>query len=492
MSQNYLRYTSPLGQRYASKEMSELFGLQYRHVLWRRVWLALATAQSELGLFENPSLLEAMQNSLADIDFQRVRSLEQEMRHDVMAHLHAWNEQLEKKGYKSSPWLHLGATSAFVVDNADLMQMKQAFLLLRVKWIEVIKNLKDFVLRYKDMPALGYTHYQPAQPVTVGKRAGLYLEELLIDLEDIDAFLETLRFRGAKGTTGSQASYLTLFNGDEQKVQSLDERVAELCGFDKIFHVTGQTYTRKIDYKALALLSSMAQTAAKFAVDLRLLAGTSELEEPFEAKQVGSSAMAFKRNPMRSERIGALARFVMALPITGAYTASTQWLERSLDDSANKRISLSEAFLAVDSIAEIFSNITTGLVVNEKIIHRRLAEQMPFLVLETLLMKVASKKGRSRQELHEHARVLSLEAARQIKQEGKPNPLPQLLLEKSALFSLTRQEMAGLLSEMNNHKAFTGRCASLAENLVAQRVEPLLEKKREQPEFIPAKVNLRV
>ncbi|NLI58403.1 MAG: adenylosuccinate lyase, partial [Clostridium sp.] len=420
-------YENPLNSRYASKEMQELFSPDMKFRTWRRFWIALAEAQKELGLDITDEQIDELKKYKDDINYTVAEQKEKEFRHDVMAHIHAYGEQCPN----ARRIIHLGATSCYVGDNTDIVIMTEGLKLIRKKLITTIEKLSEFALKYKDMPTLGFTHFQPAQIVTVGKRACLWIQDLLIDLEDLDYVLSNMKLLGSKGTTGTQASFLNLFEGDHEKVKKLDNLIAEKMGFDNVFAVSGQTYTRKLDARVLNVLSNIAQSAYKFSNDLRLLQSIKEIEEPFEKKQIGSSAMAYKRNPIRSERISALARYVIVNALNPAITASTQWLERSLDDSANRRISIPEGFLAVDSILNIYINIASGLVVYPKIIEKHIQAELPFMATENILME-AVKAGGDRQELHERIRVHSMEAAREVKEKGKENDLIERIAKDEA------------------------------------------------------------
>ena len=411
-------YESPFNKRYASKEMMEIFSPHKKFKTWRTLWIALAEAEKELGLAITDEQIDELKLYRDDINYELAEKIEKETRHDVMSHVHAYGAQCEKaKGI-----IHLGATSCYVGDNTDIIIYTEALKLIKKKLLSVISKLSRFAEEYKDLPTLGYTHYQPAQLVTVGKRACLWIMDLLLDVEELDFVIDNLRLLGCKGTTGTQASFLALFNGDHEKVKKLDSLIAEKLGFTNIMPVSGQTYSRKQDSRVLNVLSAIAQSAYKFSNDMRLLANLKEMEEPFEKNQIGSSAMAYKRNPMRSERISSLARYVIVDALNPAITASTQWFERTLDDSANKRISLPEAFLAVDSILNIYNNIADGIVVYPKIIRKRVMEELPFMATENILME-AVKRGGDRQVLHERIRIHSMEASKIVKEEGKPNDL---------------------------------------------------------------------
>ncbi|XCI75721.1 MAG: adenylosuccinate lyase [Flavobacteriales bacterium] len=411
-------YKNPLVERYGSSEMLYNFSPKKKFTTWRRLWLALAEVQKELGLNISDAQLQELRDHLEDIDFDKAQAYEKKFRHDVMAHVHT----LCDVAPLARPIIHLGATSAFVGDNTDLIQIRDGLKIILKKIINIIHRLKYFALKYKDLPTLGFTHYQPAQLTTVGKRATLWLQSLLLDLEELEFRLKNLRFRGVKGAIGTAASFKKLFDGDFQKVKTLDKRLSEKFDFQKVFAVTGQTYDRKLDSQVLQLLSNLAQSAHKFTNDLRLLQNLKEIEEPFEKYQIGSSAMAYKRNPMRSERIAALAKYVLSLASSSAMVAATQWFERTLDDSANKRLTIAQAFLATDAILLIWNNILDGLVVYPKMLEKHIVEELPFIATEHIIME-GVKNGGNRQELHERIRIHAMEAARQVKLEGKENDL---------------------------------------------------------------------
>lgn len=470
-------YESPLNTRYASKEMLELFSPQYKFRTWRRLWIALAESEKELGLNITAEQVEELKRYKDDINYELAEEIEKETRHDVMSHVHAYGAQCEKaKGI-----IHLGATSCYVVDNTDIITYYEALNLVKNKVLSVISKLSRFAEKYKDKPTLGFTHYQPAQLVTVGKRASLWIMELLLDIEELDFVIDNLKLLGNKGTTGTQASFLALFNGDHDKVIKLEKLIAQKLGFTNIVPVSGQTYSRKQDSRIINALSAVAQSSYKFSNDMRLLANLKEMEEPFEKKQIGSSAMAYKRNPMRSERISSLARYVVVNSLNPAITASTQWFERTLDDSANKRISMPEAFLAVDSILNIYNNIADGIVVYPKIINKRLMEELPFMATENILME-AVKQGGDRQVLHERIRVHSIEAARMVKEMGNANDLIQRIADDSS-FGMTLEELNTILAPEN----FIGRCVEQVSDFLSQEVYPLLKKNHVQEETIELK-----
>jgi adenylosuccinate lyase len=464
------RYSNPLTERYASDEMSRVFSPAYKFGMWRRLWLALAEAQQELGLPIPDAALRQLREHLDDVDLARAAALERELRHDVMAHVHHLGEQApEARGV-----LHLGATSAFVGDNTDLIQHREALGIVRRRLVGTVAALAGFAREHRDLPTLGFTHFQPAQPTTVGKRATLWIQDLLLDLEEIEFRLASLRFRGVRGTTGTQASFLDLFEGDHRKVERLNRRVAEKMGFHLVYGVTGQTYTRKTDYALLATLAGVAQSASKFAHDLRLLSHLKEVEEPFEKQQVGSSAMPYKRNPMRTERITALARHAITLVLDPAFTAATQWFERTLDDSANKRISVPEAYLTVDAILLLMHNVASGMVVYPQMIRRRLMEELPFMATENLMMR-AAKRGGDRQELHERVRRHAVAAGERIKREGLDNDLLDRIAADPA-FGVTRAE----LEEDLRPELYVGRAPQQVDEFLAEWVEPVLERYRDE------------
>lgn len=471
------QYNSPLTKRYSGDAMSYLFSEEYKFKTWRRLWLALAEAESELGLPITGEQLENLRAHLDDINYEAAEAREKEVRHDVMSHVHAFGLQAEK----ARGIIHLGATSCYVGDNTDLIVMREAMLLIRRKLVAVIRNLKRFALETKDLPTLGFTHYQPAQLTTVGKRASLWLQDLVMDFEEVEHALSIMKFRGVKGTTGTQASFMALFDGDEEKVRLLDQKVSEKFGF-KPFAVTGQTYPRKLDSILLNTLSVVAQSAYKFSNDLRLLQNLKEMEEPFEKNQIGSSAMAYKRNPMRSERMGSLARYIIINSLNPAITASTQWFERTLDDSANKRVSVPEAFLALDGVLSLYQNITEGMVVYDKQIQRRIMSELPFMATENILM-AAVKQGGDRQELHERIREHSMAAARVVKEEGKDNDLLTRLLNDPA-FGL---DQAGL-DQIMDPSQFIGRAPSQVVEMIRQEVDPILAQFEETDEATDIRV----
>ena len=459
-------YESPLNSRYASKEMKYIFSPDKKFKTWRRLWVALAEAEMELGLSVTPEQVEELKEHMDDINYDVAEAREKEVRHDVMSHVYAYGVQCPKaKGI-----IHLGATSCYVGDNTDIIIMYEGLELIKSKLVKVISLLRDFAMEYKDMPTLGFTHFQPAQLTTVGKRASLWLWELIMDLENVNFQLSRAALLGSKGTTGTQASFMELFDGDTEKVKALDKKICEKMGYDKVYPVSGQTYSRKLDYQMLSVLSGIAQSAYKFANDIRLLQHLKEIEEPFEESQIGSSAMAYKRNPMRSERICSLARYVIVDALNPAITSSTQWFERTLDDSANKRISVAEAFLTVDAILNIYMNVANGLVVYPKVIHSRVMSELPFMATENILMD-AVKAGGDRQELHEKIRVHSMAAARVVKEEGGKNDLIERIVADPS-FGLSQEDVQKILKPEN----FTGRAANQVEELVRDYVDPLLKE----------------
>ena len=461
------RYENPLISRYASREMSYIFSPEHKFRLWRRLWITLAEAQRELGLPISEEQIEELKAHRDEVNYEVAEAREREVRHDVMAHIYAYGLQCPKaKGI-----IHLGATSAYVGDNADLIILREALELVLKRLVNVIAALKDFALRYKDLPTLSFTHFQPAQPTTVGKRACLWLQDFLMDVEEVEHRLRTIRFRGAKGTTGTQASFLALFGGDSEKVRELDRRVAEKMGFSREFLVTGQTYPRKLDTYILGALVGIAQSAHKFSNDIRLLQHLKEVEEPFEAAQVGSSAMPYKRNPMRSERTAALSRYIISLYQNPAFTASSQWLERTLDDSANRRLVLPEAFLATDAVLLLCRNVAGGLVVHPRMIEKHLREELPFMAAEEILME-AVRRGGDRQELHERLRKYAHEAGRRVK-EGQANDFLDRVASDPA-FGLTREDLELLMDPTR----FVRRASQQVEEFMREEVEPVLKRYR--------------
>jgi adenylosuccinate lyase len=462
-------YKNPLEERYSSEEMLFNFSHNNKFRTWRQLWIALAEIEKDLGLEISDEQIAELKANAENIDYEKAAEYEKKFRHDVMAHVHTYGDVAPSaKGI-----IHLGATSAFVGDNTDLIQIRDGLLILKKKLVNVMKNLADFSIQYKDLPTLGFTHFQPAQLTTVGKRATLWLQSLVLDIEELDFFLETLRFRGVKGTTGTAASFLELFNGDYSKVKHLDKELSKRFGFDRVFGVSGQTYDRKIDAKVVALLSNIAQSAHKFSNDLRLLQNLKEVEEPFEKNQIGSSAMAYKRNPMRSERIGALAKYVMSLTTSSAMVASTQWFERTLDDSANKRLTIPQAFLAVDAILLIWNNIMNGIVVYPNRINKHIEEELPFMATEYIIMEEV-KAGGDRQEIHEVIRVHSMEASKKVKEEGKENDLIERILNDDSL-KLDKSK----LKEVLDPKNFIGFAPIQTEEFIKNEVQPIIDQNKD-------------
>lgn len=462
-------YSNPLSERYSSKEMLENFSPQNKFSTWRKLWIALAEGEKELGLNITDGQINAMKRELYNIDYDMAAVQEKKLRHDVMAHVHTFGIAAEE----AMPIIHLGATSAYVGDNTDLIQIKNGLDILKIKLINVLDEMKKFSLEYKDLPTLGFTHFQAAQLTTVGKRTTLWMQSLLLDLEELEFRASTLRFRGVKGTTGTQASFKDLFNGDFDKIKALDNYVTEKMGFEKRFLVTGQTYDRKIDSQIANLLSNIAQSAHKFSNDLRLLQHLKEIEEPFEKSQIGSSAMAYKRNPMRSERISSLAKYVMSLQQSTAMVASTQWFERTLDDSANKRLSLPQAFLAVDAILIIWKNVLEGLVVYPKMIEKHIMAELPFMATEYIIMECV-KNGGDRQELHEKIRLHSMEAGKNVKVNGGENDLIERIV-KDEYFKLDKDKLLTIIDPKN----FTGFAAQQTVDFIEMEVNPILEENKE-------------
>ena len=466
---NTSTYESPMSSRYASDEMLRLFSADKKFSTWRRLWVALARGEMELGLPVTAEQVAELEAHLDDINYDSAAQWEKKLRHDVMAHIHAYGEQCPK----AMPIIHLGATSCYVGDNTDLILMREGLGLIRDKLVRVLAVLADFSDKYKSLPTLGFTHFQPAQLVTVGKRATLWMNELLMDLDEVEYRIDRLPLRGVKGTTGTQASFLELFEGDHEKVLELDRKIAKEMGFTSTVPVCGQTYSRKVDAAVLATLSGIAQSASKFATDLRLLCHLKEVEEPFEKNQIGSSAMPYKRNPMRSERICSLARYVMVDALNPAVTASTQWFERTLDDSSNKRISVPEAFLAVDAILNIYENVVSGLVVHEKVIEKHILEELPFMASENIMMD-AVKRGGDRQALHERIRVLSQEAGRNVKELGLSNNLIELIAA-DPMFGMNREALTAHLEPSR----YIGRCPEQVTEFLEGSVKPVLARHAE-------------
>ena len=470
MDNKYSTYSNPLTERYCSKDMSYIFSPQFKFSTWRKLWIALAEGEKELGINITDEQIEELKAHVNDINFDDAKRIEREVRHDVMSHDQAYGLQCPKaKGI-----IHLGATSAYVGDNTDVIQMNEALKLIRIKLVNLINNLKQFALKNKDIATLGFTHFQAAQLTTVGKRATLWAQDLIIDLEDLNYRLENMKLRGVKGTTGTQASFVALFEGDNAKIKQLDKIVCNKMGFESSYAVSGQTYTRKLDSQVLNVLAGIAQSMHKMTNDIRLLQHLKELEEPFEKKQIGSSAMAYKRNPMRSERISSLSKFIIAESISPAMVEATQWLERSLDDSANKRLSIPQAFMAADAILEIGINVTDGLVVYESMINKHINEELPFMATENILME-AVKRGGDRQELHEEIRELSMKAAYRVKHEGLNNNLIDLILESDKFNMLKREEISDILDPMK----FVGRAPEQVVEFVEEYLDPAIEPFKE-------------
>lgn len=461
-------YENPLITRYASREMSENFSDLKRFRLWRKLWIALAESEMELGLNITQSQIDEMKKYADDINFDVAAKYEREVRHDVMAHVHAFGDQAKS----AMPIIHLGATSCFVDCNSELIIMYDALRIIKNKLVNVMDKLRTFALRYKDLPTLGFTHLQPAQLTTVGKRATLWLQDLEMDYNDLENLFSQFKLRGVKGTTGTQASFMELFDGDENKVKELEKRVVAKLGFDKVYGVTGQTYPRKFDYNVLCVLSQIAQSAYKFSNDIRILQNMKEIEEPFEKSQIGSSAMAYKRNPMRSERMGSLARFVISLPMNSAITAGTQWFERTLDDSANRRIVNAQAFLALDGILNIYMNVSENLVVYDKVIAKHIAAELPFMATENIMMECV-KAGGNRQDLHERIRVFSMEAGRNVKERGGDNNLIELI-KADDMFAAVRDN----LGEILDAKKFIGRAPSQVVEFISNEIDPILAQNK--------------
>ncbi len=457
-------YENPLISRYASRDMSRIWSAQHRHSTWRRLWVALAEAEAELGLQISPAQIEELRAAVDDIDFDLAAKYEKQLRHDVMAHVHTYGDRCP--GAKGI--IHLGATSCYVTDNGDLLLIRESLELLRSRLVRVIDRLAKFAVEYRALPCLGFTHLQPAQPTTVGKRACLWAYDLVLDLEELEHRLDTLRFRGVKGTTGTQASFLELFQGDHSKVLDLDRRVSKKMGFDEVYAVTGQTYSRKVDAQVLGLLAGIGTSAHKAGSDLRILQSRKELEEPFEEKQIGSSAMAYKRNPMRAERMCSLARFATSLTSSGDQTFATQWLERTLDDSANRRLTLPQSLLAIDAVLILYENIMTGLVVYPEVIRKHLQAELPFMATENILMQ-AVQAGGDRQHLHERIRVHSQEAGKQVKQFGRDNDLMDRL-KTDPDFAKVNLDLA------LNPSAFVGRAPEQVDDFVRDIVNPIRNK----------------
>lgn len=462
----YDKYQSPLSERYSSKEMQYIFSPEKKFKTWRRLWIALAETERELGLNITEEQIEELKAHKDDINFEEAKAREKVVRHDVMSHVYAYGLQCPNaKGI-----IHLGATSCYVGDNTDIIIMTEALKLVRVKLVNVIHRLSKFADEYKAMPTLAFTHFQPAQPTTVGKRAALWLNELVLDLEDLNHVIDSMKMLGSKGTTGTQASFLELFDGDHEKCKLADKMIAKKMGFESCYPVSGQTYSRKVDSRVLNVLAGIAQSAHKFSNDIRLLQHLKEIEEPFEKSQIGSSAMAYKRNPMRCERMAALANYVMADVMNPMLVASTQWFERTLDDSANKRLSIPEGFLAIDGILDLYLNVVDGLVVYDKVITKRLMSELPFMATENIMMD-AVKAGGDRQELHERIRELSMEAGKNVKQEGKENNLLELIAADPA-FNMTLED----LQKTMDPAKYVGRSKEQVEEFITEVINPILDE----------------
>jgi adenylosuccinate lyase len=472
-------YQNPLNTRYASKEMSFIFSDDYKFSTWRKLWVALAESEMQLGLNITEQQIEELKQHIYDINYEDAEKREKETRHDVMSHVYAYGLQCPN----AKPIIHLGATSAYVGDNTDVIQMTEGIKLIKIKLINTMNNMAQFALKYRDLPTLGYTHFQAAQLTTVGKRCTLWLHDFLMDLEELEFQLNRMKLRGVKGTTGTQASFMSLFKGNHDKIRKLDQMIADKMGFEKTFAVSGQTYSRKLDSQVLNLLAQIAESAYKFSNDMRLLQHLKEVEEPFEKQQIGSSAMAYKRNPMRSERIGALSRFVIVNTLNPSITAATQWFERTLDDSANKRLVIPQAFLAVDSILNIMINITSGLVVYEKMIKKHVDLELPFMATESILME-AVMRGGDRQELHEKIRIYSMEAGKRVKEEGLDNNLIDLIKQDNE-FKLTSEEIDGLMDARN----FIGRAPEQVDEFLKEHINPILKS---NVDILNIKVDLKV
>ena len=473
------RYVSPLSERYASKEMQYIFSPDMKFRTWRKLWIALAETERELGLNITQEQIDEMKAHADDINYDVAKERERQVRHDVMSHVYAFGVQCPKaKGI-----IHLGATSCYVGDNTDIIVMTEALKLVRKKLVNVIAELSKFAAQYKDQPTLAFTHFQPAQPTTVGKRATLWTQEFLMDLEDLEYVLSTMKLLGSKGTTGTQASFLELFDGDQETIDKIDPMIAEKMGFKSCYPVSGQTYSRKVDTRVLNILAGIAASAHKMSNDIRLLQHLKEVEEPFEKSQIGSSAMAYKRNPMRSERIASLSRYVMIDALNPAITSATQWFERTLDDSANKRLSVPEGFLAIDGILDLCLNVVDGLVVYPKVIEKRLMSELPFMATENIMMD-AVKAGGDRQELHERIRELSMEAGKNVKVEGKDNNLLELIAADPA-FNLTLED----LQKSMDPSRYTGRAKEQTEVFIANVVQPVLDAHKD---LLGVKVEINV
>ncbi len=463
------RYVSPLSERYASKEMQYIFSPDKKFRTWRKLWIALAETEKELGLNITQEQIDEMKANADNINYDVAKAREKKVRHDVMSHVYAYGVQCPKaKGI-----IHLGATSCYVGDNTDIIVMTEALRLVKKKLVNVLAELAEFADKYKDLPTLAFTHFQPAQPTTVGKRATLWMQEFCLDLEDLDYVLGSMKLLGSKGTTGTQASFMELFDGDQKTIDQIDPMIAEKMGFKECYPVSGQTYSRKVDTRVCNVLAGIAASAHKMSNDIRLLQHLKEVEEPFEKSQIGSSAMAYKRNPMRSERIASLSRYVMVDALNPAITSATQWFERTLDDSANKRLSIPEAFLAIDGVLDLCLNVVDGLVVYPKVIEKHLLSELPFMATENIMMD-AVKAGGDRQEMHEKIRVLSMEAGRNVKMNGKENNLLELIAEDGA-FGMTKEE----LEKGMDPARYVGRAPQQVEAFLKKTVKPILKKNKE-------------
>ena len=463
------RYQSPLSERYASKEMQYIFSPDMKFRTWRRLWIALAETEKELGLDITDEQIEELKAFKDDINYEVAKKREKEVRHDVMSHVYAYGVQCPK----AAGIIHLGATSCYVGDNTDIIVMTEGLKLVRKKLINVIAKLSDFAMKYKELPTLAFTHFQPAQPTSVGKRATLWIQEFMMDLEDLDYVLSTIKLLGSKGTTGTQASFLELFNGNQEIIDKIDPMIAEKMGFSDCYPVSGQTYSRKVDTRVMNVLAGIAASAHKFSNDIRLLQHLKEVEEPFEKSQIGSSAMAYKRNPMRSERIASLSRYVMIDALNPAITSATQWFERTLDDSANKRLSIAEGFLAIDGILDLCLNVSDGLVVHEKVIEKHLMAELPFMATENIMMD-AVKLGGNRQELHEEIRKLSMEAGKTVKEKGQDNNLLELIAN-DPVFNLKIED----LEKNMEPSKYIGRAKEQVEKYIGTVVKPLLDENKD-------------
>lgn len=466
---SYDKYTSPLSERYASKEMQYIFSPDMKFKTWRKLWIALAEAEKELGLNITDEQIEEMKAHAEDINYDVAREREALVRHDVMSHVYAYGVLCPK----AKPIIHLGATSCYVGDNTDIIIMTEAMKLIKKKLVNVMAKLSEFAMEHRALPTLAFTHFQPAQPTTVGKRATLWLMELKLDYDDISYLIDSMLLLGSKGTTGTQASFLELFDGDHKKVKSLDEKIAEKMGFAGCYPVSGQTYSRKVDARVLNVLAGIATSAHKFSNDIRLLQHLKEIEEPFEKNQIGSSAMAYKRNPMRSERIASLANYVIINSLNPAITAATQWFERTLDDSANKRISIPEAFLAVDGILDLYLNVVDGLVVYPKVIEKHLMQELPFMATENIMMD-AVKAGGDRQELHEKIRVLSMEAGKNVKEKGLENNLLELIAADPS-FNMSLNDLKNAMEPSK----YIGRAKEQTEEFIEEVIQPILDANKD-------------